>query len=133
DITVTTCAGTSALATADRFTYSLASAASITSLGTTTGSTAGGTPVLIAGSGFTGASAVLFGTTSASSFTVNSDSSITAIAPPAAAGTVDVIVATASGTSATSSSDRFTYSAASSPAVRALSTTSGTTGGGSVG
>jgi Regulator of chromosome condensation (RCC1) repeat/IPT/TIG domain len=68
----------------------------------------GGTSVTISGSEFTGASAVSFGGTAATSFTVNSDTSITAITP-AGTGTVDVTVSGPGGESATSSADRFSY------------------------
>src|SRR5256885_10955298 len=60
------------------------------------GPTAGGTPVILTGSGFTSATpsgAVQFGSTAAN-YTVNSDTQITAIAPPGAAGTVDITVST---------------------------------------
>ena len=56
----------------------------------------------ITGTDFTGATAVKFGTTAATGFTVNSATSITATAPAGAAGTVDVTVTTPGGTSATS-------------------------------
>jgi hypothetical protein len=67
--------------------------------------------VTITGSGFTGATAVNFGSASASAATLNSDSSITATSPSGSAGAVDVTVATPSGASATSPSDQFTYNA----------------------
>jgi alpha-tubulin suppressor-like RCC1 family protein len=68
----------------------------------------GGTIVTISGANLAGATAVKFGTIEASSFTVNSGTSITATAPPGT-GTVDIRVTTPSGTSPASSSDRFTY------------------------
>jgi hypothetical protein len=74
------------------------------------GPTAGGNAVDITGAGFTGASSVSFGGSTAS-FTVNNDGDITASAPSASAGTVDVTVTTGTGTSATSSSDLYTYDA----------------------
>ena len=52
---------------------------------------AGGTSVAITGAELTGATAVDFGSTAASSFTVNSATSITAVAP-AGSGAVDVTV-----------------------------------------
>ena len=74
------------------------------------GSATGGTPVVVTGSGFTGATEVDFGTTPSSGVSVTSDSSLTAIAPPGF-GTVDVTVFTPSGDSAASPADRFTYAA----------------------
>jgi hypothetical protein len=74
------------------------------------GPAAGGTSVTISGSGLTGATAVDFGTTPAE-FTVASDSSILAVASPAAIGKVDVEVTTPYGTSAVTTQDRFTYGA----------------------
>ncbi len=81
----------------------------VTSVTPTSGSTAGGTSVTITGTNFTGATAVRFGTTSATTFTVGSDTSITATSPAGTAGTVNVTVTTPSATSATSAGDLFTY------------------------
>ena len=74
---------------------------SVTSVSPASGPTAGGTSVTINGTGFTGATAVSFGGTAASTFTVNSSSKITATAPAESAGTVDITVTTPGGTSAT--------------------------------
>ncbi len=64
----------------------------------------------ITGTGLTGATAIDFGTVPATSFTVNSDTSITAVTPPAsAAGTVNVTVTTGGGTSTISGADQYTY------------------------
>jgi actin-like ATPase involved in cell morphogenesis len=67
-----------------------------------------GDQVTITGSGFTGVTAVRFGSALASA-TVNSDASITATSPSGATGTVDVTVTGPGGTSATTSSDLFIY------------------------
>jgi hypothetical protein len=48
------------------------------------GPAAGGTTVTITGRNFTGATAVRFGTNNATSFTVDGDSQITVVSPPAA-------------------------------------------------
>lgn len=72
------------------------------------GSTYGGNPITVTGSGFTGATGVMFGSKSAG-FIVDSDSQIVAISPGESAGTVDVTVMNLSGTSATSAKDKFTY------------------------
>jgi hypothetical protein len=63
---------------------------------------------MITGSGFRRVTAVTFGSTNASSFTVSSETSITAVSP-AGSGVVDVAVTTRKGTSATSLADHFSY------------------------
>ncbi|WP_309145061.1 MULTISPECIES: IPT/TIG domain-containing protein [unclassified Bradyrhizobium] len=117
------------VASADRFTYT-PPAPTVTSITPTSGPEAGGTVVAITGTGFTGATAVKFGATAATSFTVNSATSITATAP-AGAGTVDVTVTTPVGTSATSAADRFTYTLPV-PTVTSITPTSGPEAGGTV-
>jgi hypothetical protein len=72
------------------------------------GPRSGGTPVSITGSGFTGATEVKFGSQPASSFQVESETSISALSPPGL-GSVDVTVTTPAGTSSTSAADRFEY------------------------
>jgi hypothetical protein len=85
---------------------------SITSVTPRAGGIAGGTPVTVTGQGFcnfpTGAT---FGGTAATGFTVNSDTSFTAISPAHAAGVTDVQITTTGGTSAASAADNFTYTA----------------------
>jgi hypothetical protein len=73
----------------------------------------GGATVVITGSGFTFATAVGFGNTSVPQMSVDSDTQITVTAPTGS-GTVDVVVTTLVGTSATVAADQFTYSSASS-------------------
>jgi len=96
------------------------------------GPTTGNTPVTITGTLLTKATDVRFGGISAAGFIVNSDNKITAISPAQAAGTVDITVTTCSGsdavTTATSSSDRFTY--VPPPAVTGISPSNGPTSGG---
>src|SRR5439155_5549263 len=76
------------------------------------------------------ATAVYFGGVAAS-FTLNSPTSITALAPAHLAGTVDVTVQTPNGTSATSSADQYAYvTPGSPPTVTALSASSGASSGG---
>jgi len=103
-------------------------AARVTAVSVTSGPAAGGTALTITGTGFTGATGVSFGGTAAKSFTVSSSTSITATSPPASAGTVDVTVANAGGTSTTSASDQFTFVGA--PSVSSLSPKSGPVYGG---
>jgi hypothetical protein len=86
-------------------------APTVTALSPATGPLAGGTAVTLTGTDFTGATAVTFGTTAATAFTVDSETQITATAP-AGTGTVDVTVTTAIGTSATAGTGNdYTYAA----------------------
>lgn len=79
-----------------------------------TGLTSGNTAVTISGSGFTTYTVnnVYFGTQAATNVHVVDNTTITADSPPESAGTVDVTVATTSGTSAVNSADRYTYTVA---------------------
>ncbi|MGA2259786.1 MAG: IPT/TIG domain-containing protein, partial [Thermoguttaceae bacterium] len=106
DVTVVTPGGISPVSSADHFTYFTAAVTGVTP---TTGPSVGGTTVTIIGTGFTGAMLVAFGSFAASSFTVNSDTQITATSPAELAGTVDVTVVTPSGISRVSSADTFAY------------------------
>jgi hypothetical protein len=108
DVLVTTPSGTTAMTSADQFTYVL-TLPSVTSISLTSGSTSGGTSVTIRGTNFSGATQVLFGTVPATSFTVVSATKVTAVAPAGATGSVDIFVTTPSGTSASTSDDQFTY------------------------
>lgn len=87
---------------------SAASSPAVTAVSPATGSVTGGTSVTITGSGFTGASSVYFGI-DAATFTVNSDTSITATSPAADPGAAGVTVTTAAGTSALSTASLFNY------------------------
>ncbi|HEX3899493.1 MAG TPA: IPT/TIG domain-containing protein [Mycobacteriales bacterium] len=126
NVSVTNPSGTTSVSASATFTY--VAPPTVTSVSPTTGPIAGGTSVTITGTGFTGATAVHFGTVAASSVTVNSATKITVTAPAAAAGAVDVTVTNAGGTSATGSSDKFTYVAP--PTVTSISPTTATTAGG---
>ncbi|MGP3947146.1 IPT/TIG domain-containing protein [Streptomyces sp. 7N604] len=100
----------------------------ITSVSPISGPAAGGNAVTITGFGFTGATAVKFGTANAISFTVTGDNTITAVAPPGT-GTVGITVITPAGVS---NSVSYTYvpPAPAPPVLTALSPTSGPVGGG---
>jgi len=80
----------------------------VTAVSPAAGPVAGGTTVTVTGSGFTDATAVDFGATAATGFTVDSDTQITATSPPGIC-TVDVTVTTAAGTSPATAADQFEY------------------------
>lgn len=82
----------------------------ITSISPKAGAEAGGERVTILGTSFSDATKVEFGNTETESFTVNSDTMITAMSPPAhAPGSVYVSVVTPYGSSADNSADVFKY------------------------
>src|SRR5208283_3163082 len=125
DITVVTAGGTSASTSADHFTYE--SAPAVTGVSPASGPVLGGATVTITGTDLANATAVEFGNTAA---TITSDTAtqIVATSPAGAAGTVDIIVVTAGGTSASTSADHFTY--VSALAVTGVSPASGPVLGG---
>jgi len=82
----------------------------ITSVAPDFGPVAGGTTVTITGTDLASTSAVKFGTVPATSFKAESETKITAVAPPSAKVVgVDVTATTIAGTSATGKDDRFFY------------------------
>jgi hypothetical protein len=91
-------------------------APTVTGVSPNSGPAAGGQDVTVTGSGFTGTTAVSFGTAAAPNLAVASDTQLTVTSPPGAAGTVDVTVTTPAGTSATTPAGQYTYIA---PAVAA--------------
>jgi PKD repeat protein len=107
NITVTTLNGTNANTTTNRFTYVLPPA--VTAVSPASGSTSGGTLVTITGTGLATARTVRFDGIAGTGMTVISASRITVRSPAHAAGTVNVTVSTAGGTSANSTANRFTY------------------------
>ncbi len=107
DVVVHNSGKESATSDADQFFYG--APPTVTGLSVNHGSASGGTSVTISGSGFTSATVVGFGGLPAASFSVVSDSEITAVAPAAPAGVSDVQVITPAGGSATTSSDQFTF------------------------
>jgi hypothetical protein len=132
DVLVSVPSGTSAAWSADQFTYVAPPPTpppAVTSISPTSGPSTGGTSVTIRGTGFGGATQVLFGTVPASSFSVGSSTRITAVAPAETAGSHDIVVVSPNGTSATVAADQFT-SVLTLPTVTSLSPTSGPTAGG---
>ena len=105
-ITITTSGGESAPSAAAQFVY--APVPQVRNVGPGQGPPTGGTPVTVTGSGFTGATAVDFGPTSAADFTVHSDTHIAAVSP-AGNGNVEIRITTPGGKSMTHTVTQFTY------------------------
>jgi hypothetical protein len=81
----------------------------VTGISPNSGPIAGGTSVTVTGTGFTGATLVRFGG-DAAGFTINDDTSITAVSPAIESpDTAHITVTTVGGTSATSGADQFTF------------------------
>ncbi|WP_406407831.1 IPT/TIG domain-containing protein [Streptomyces halstedii] len=99
----------------------------ISTVNPTQGPTTGGTVVTLTGTGMTGATAVRFGSTNATSFTVGSATQITAVSPPRAAGAAAVTVIHPTGNS---NSVTFTYVLAEVPQVTGVTPANGPTAGG---
>jgi hypothetical protein len=109
------------------------SGVSVTGISPPRGTAAGGTSVIITGSGFTAPPAetgVSFGG-AAAQFTIDSGTQITATSPPGT-GTAHITVTTTVGTSAATAADQFTYTAATAPpaitSANAATFTAGTAG-----
>ncbi|MES4901619.1 MULTISPECIES: IPT/TIG domain-containing protein [unclassified Streptomyces] len=120
NVNVTTPGGTS-----NNLPYTYSAIPTVTAVSPAQGPTSGGNSVVVTGTGFTGATQVLFGATAAPAFTVNSATQITATAPPGAPGAAAVNVVTPGGTS---SSGVF-YFYVSPPALTSLVPATGPTGG----
>jgi hypothetical protein len=132
EITVTTPDGTSLATSAGAFTYY--SAPTITAVSPAAGPLAGGNTVTVTGTGFRGGfgpdvTSLVFGSTAATSFTVNSNTQLTATVPPGTAGPVDIIVTTERTLpSVPSAADQYTYLPV--PTVTGVSPGSGQSVGG---
>ena len=96
------------------------------------GPTIGGTVVTVTGSGFTGATAVNFGSNPGTGVTVTSPTTLTVISPPHSAGSVPVTVTAPSGTSSTSGTFNYHDSISTGPpTITGSSPSSGPPSGGS--
>jgi len=125
NVTVVTTGGTSAVVSADKFSY--VAAPTVSGISPMKGPQAGGTTVIITGTNLTNATAVNFGIVSG---TIVSDTAtqIVVTSPTWLPSSVDVTVVTVGGTSATSSADLFTYVGA--PTVGGVSPSAGPATGG---
>jgi hypothetical protein len=99
----------------------------VTLLSPASGSASGGNAVKIAGLYLDSATGVTFGSTPASSFSVDSSNQITAIAPASTASTVDVRVTGPGGASQVGAGDRYTFTAPATTTSTAPATTTSTT------
>jgi phospholipase C len=108
-VTVSSTLGTSKASAAHRFTYLSGARPVISGVTPAAGPVGGCNEVDIRGSGFTGSTSVMFGSKSAVSQVVYSDTDLLAVAPKGTIGTVDVRVTTPLGTSGISPKDRYTY------------------------
>jgi uncharacterized protein YhjY with autotransporter beta-barrel domain len=127
-VAITTAVGTNTIYPQGNFTY--LGGPAVSTISPATGPATGGTSLTITGSGFQGASGVKFGQAAATSFTVNSDTKITAKAP-AGSGVIDVSVVNGGVASAATTSSKFTYTGgATAPTVTSLSPTTGPAAGG---
>lgn len=110
NIQVTGAAGTTTPSSAaDHFTY-VKPVSAITRIAPSSGMTTGGTTVAVFGTGFMGATKVVFGAVPATKYTVVSGTEITAISPAQGVGTYNIVVTVPGGTSTpVAAVDRFTY------------------------
>jgi large repetitive protein len=123
DVRVSTAAGPSAASAADKYAYE--AVPTVTNVSPDSGALAGGNTVTITGAHFVAGAGVQFGSSAASSVTLLSATQLTAIAPPGAAGSVNVTVTTPGGTSASSTNGLYAYGA---PIITSFTPSSGLTG-----
>ena len=101
------------------FTAPATSVPTVTGVSPASGLAAGGTAVTVTGTNLSGVTAVKFGATAATRFTVTSDTSISATSP-AGSGSVDVTADAPGGNSVRSNGDEFTYQTAAPPTTQAV-------------
>jgi hypothetical protein len=126
-ISVTTPGGTTPTTSADLYQFTV-SAPAVSAISPASGPATGGTLVTVSGSGFTGATAVFFGSSKGTTVSVNvAGTQLTAKSPIGTSGaSVNVQVKTAAGESPAVTADLFTYG----PTITSLSRTSGPVTGG---
>ncbi|MCL5289261.1 MAG: IPT/TIG domain-containing protein [Acidobacteria bacterium] len=103
----------------------------VSSIAPSTGPVAGGTTVTITGANFVSGATVTFGANAATGVVFNSATSITAVSPAGAAGTVSVTVTNPSAQSGTLPL-AFTYSQSPAPSITSVNPTSGAASGGTL-
>lgn len=110
------------------FTY-LGPPPTLTAVAPSSGPTAGATTITLTGTEFGSGTTVTVGGVLATSVSVSSPTSLTAVTPAGIAGLVNVVVTKADGQAATLAAG-YTYTQSAPPAVSAISPTTGTHGGG---
>jgi hypothetical protein len=113
------------------YTYTTSNPApTVTGISPTSGTTAGGTPVTVSGTGFLAGASLSLGGTAASNVVVSNSTTITATTPAHAAGAVNVTVTNTDSQSG-SLNNGYAYTTSNpAPTVTGISPTSGTTAGG---
>jgi len=127
DVIVTVAGQPTATNPSDQFTY-ITPPPTVSAVSPSSGPTAGGTAITIAGTGFEAGATVTVGGTAATGVNVVSATQINATAPAHVAGAADVVVTVNGQSSATNPGDQFTYVAPPSPV--SVSPASGSTFGG---
>jgi streptogramin lyase len=131
DVTVVTPGGTSAVSTADQFTYlALPPAPTVTGVSPSTGSVSGGTTVTVSGTSMSSATEIEFGSGNPGTDLSCTATSCTVVSPPGSVGSVDVLVTDPGGTSAATTADTFSYLIPPPPVVNQVSPASGVILGG---
>lgn len=132
-VTVVTPEGESAQSAQARFTYTtVAAAPTISGLTPMTGSTAGGTIVMITGTGLSHAKSVSFGPNAGTGLNRISGTQLQ-ITAPRGSGTVPVTVTTPAGSSRPSPTTQFTYTSGdAAPTITGLELNSGPSAGGMI-
>ena len=122
-VTVTTSGGTS---NGLPYSYTTAGLPVVTGISPSQGPVSGGNTVTITGSGLSGITTVTFGAVPSPSFTVVSDTGITAVAPPGVPGPVEITVTAPAG----SDTADVLYYYVAAPVLLAVVPDSGPVGGG---
>ena len=128
DVVVTIGGQSSATNPGDRFTY-VVPPPTVSAVSPTSGTTAGGTPITITGTGFAAGATATVGGSAATGVSVVSATQINATTPAHPAGVADVIVTVSGQSSAANPGDEFTY-VVPPPTVTAVNPSSGPTAGG---
>jgi hypothetical protein len=128
-VTVVAPGGVSPVCKSATYTYEERSPPMITKMKPKSGSSLGGSTVILSGKNLAAVTSVKFGSAEAASFTVDPPESISAVSPPGTTGTVEVSVTTAFGQTAPSPRLRFKFG---SPIVTGVSPREGAVGGGAL-